>query len=94
MKKMGIWAISVTGLIFVLVGCFQNVAMDTKTPRMAKEELKTLLGNPEVIVVDVRIADQWKKSDWKIKGAVREDPKKDLRTWMSKYPKDKTMVFY
>jgi hypothetical protein len=94
MKKMGIWAISVTGLIFVLVGCFQNVAMDTKTPRMAKEELKTLLGNPEVIVVDVRIADQWKKSDWKIKGAVREDPKKDPRTWMSKYPKDKTMVFY
>jgi predicted sulfurtransferase len=94
MKKMGIWAISVAGLIFVLVGCFQNVAVETKTPRMAKEELKSLLGNPEVIVLDVRIADEWKKSVWKIKGAVREDPERDFKPWASKYAKDKTLVFY
>jgi hypothetical protein len=45
------------------------------------------------IVVDVRIADDWKKSDLKIKGAIREDPEKDYRVWASKYPKDKTLVF-
>jgi rhodanese-related sulfurtransferase len=29
----------------------------------------------------------------KIKGAVREDLEK-VDTWMNKYPKDKTLVFY
>ena len=94
MKKMGIWAISAMGLIFALVGCFQNVAMDTKAPKMAKEDLKLLLDNPELIVLDVRLAEEWKKSDRKIKGAVREDPEKDFKTWTSKYSRDKTLVFY
>ena len=61
---------------------------------MTKEELKSLLGNPDVIVVDVRIAAEWKRADLKIQGAVREDPEKDYKTWASKYPKDKTLVFY
>jgi hypothetical protein len=47
---------------------------------MTKEELKSLLGNPGIIVVDVRIADDWKRSDSKIKGAIREDPEQDSRT--------------
>ena len=94
MRRGRFWAVVAMGLIFVLAGCLQNVVMDTETPKMTKEELKPLLGNPEVIVLDVRIADQWKKSDWKIKGAVREDPEKDTKTWASKYPKDKTLVFY
>ena len=59
-----------------------------------KEELKPLLDNPEVIVLDVRLLDEWKRGDLKIKGAVREDPEKDYRTWASKYSKDKTLVFY
>ena len=61
---------------------------------MTKEELKSLLDNPEVAILDVRIADEWKKTNLKIKGAVREDPEKDYRSWASKYPKDKTLVFY
>jgi len=81
-------------IFLVLVGCSQLVVSETKVPRMTKEELKSLLGNPGVIVVDVRIADDWKKSDLKIKGAIREDPEKDYRAWASKYPKDKTLVFY
>jgi len=70
------------------------VALDTKTPRMTKEELRTLLDNPDVIILDVRIPDERKKSDQKIKSAVREDPEKDFKTWASKYPKEKTLVFY
>jgi rhodanese-related sulfurtransferase len=61
---------------------------------MTKEELKSLLGNPGVIVVDVRITEDWKRSDSKIKGAIREDPEEDFKTWVSKYPKNKTIVFY
>jgi hypothetical protein len=94
MVKSQFSTIIVFTLIFVLAGCSQLVAPDTKTPRMTKEELKSLLGNPGIIVVDVRIADDWKRSDSKIKGAIREDPEKDYRTWASKYPKDKTLVFY
>jgi rhodanese-related sulfurtransferase len=61
---------------------------------MTKEELKSLLGNPDFIIVDVRIEEHWKENKWKIQGAVREDPEKDINTWANKYPKDKTLVFY
>ena len=88
------WTIVVFLVAFVLTGCLQNVALDTKVPRMTKEELKSLLGNPDVVILDVRIASEWKRGDLKIMGAVREDPEKDYRTWASKYPKDKTLVFY
>jgi predicted sulfurtransferase len=88
------WTIIAFLVVFVLAGCLQNVALDTKTPRMTKEELKPLLDNPEVIILDVRLLDEWKRGDLKIKGAVREDPEKDYRTWASKYSKDKTLVFY
>jgi hypothetical protein len=88
------WAIVGLLFAFVLTGCLQNLAPDAKVPRMTKEELKSFLGNPDLIVVDVRIAAEWKRADLKIQGAVREDPEKDNKTWASKYPKDKTLVFY
>lgn len=62
-------------------------------PRMTREELVPLLGSPDVIVIDVRSNPDWLGSNVKIKGAVREDPAK-LATWIEKYPKDKTLVFY
>ena len=64
-----------------------------QTPRMTKEALKGRLGDPEVIVVDVRTEGSWADSATKIQGAVREDPA-GLRNWVLKYPKDKTLVFY
>ncbi len=86
--------ITVCVISFVLGGCLQNLARESNVPRMTKEELKSLLGNPEVVVLDVRIADEWKRTDLKIKGAVREDPEKDYRSWAANYPKDRTLVFY
>ena len=88
------WTIVVFLVAFVLTGCLQNLALETKVPRMTKEELKPLLGNPDVIILDVRIAGEWKRDALKVQGAVREDPEKDYKTWASKYPKDKTLVFY
>ena len=41
---------------------------------MTIEELQKRLGNPEVVIVDVRIAKDWKTSDSKIKGAIWQDP--------------------
>jgi hypothetical protein len=63
------------------------------TARMAQEELKGRLGDPAVVIVDVRTEGSWKASESKIKGAVREDPAR-VENWIKKYPKDKTLVFY
>jgi hypothetical protein len=65
---------------FLLAGCSQVVVSDTKVPRMTKEELKVLLGNPGIVVVDLRIADDWKRSNSKIKGAIHGNPEEDYRT--------------
>jgi hypothetical protein len=81
-------------VFLLLAGCSQVIVSDTEVPRMTKEELKSLLGNPGIVVVDLRIADDWKRSDSKIKGAIRENPEEDNRTWTSKYPKYRTLVFY
>lgn len=62
-------------------------------PRMTPEELRSLLGGPDVVVLDVRVGDEWAKSNEKIQGAVREDPEK-YNQWAVKYPKEKTLVFY
>ena len=86
-----------TGLVILLmflVGCgLSTVAQPTDVPRMSKEELKAILGKPDVVVIDVRLGREWTDSGLKIKGAVREDPQ-DFSTWIAKYPKEKTYVLY
>ncbi len=77
-------------LILIVLGTIYSCA---SVPKMKKETLKTMLGNPDVIVVDVRQSRYWKKSGQRIKGAVCEDPTK-VEEWIKKYPKDKTIVFY
>jgi hypothetical protein len=93
-KKGRFWPTLVFLFSFALSGCLQYLAPYHEVPRITKEELRSLLGNPDVIIVDVRLDDQWKESKWKIRGAVREDPEKDINAWADKYPKDKTLVFY
>ncbi len=82
----------------VLLGGLATMALamgkGPEIPRMTKEELLPMLGNPDVVILDVRIGDEWKKSPWKIKGAVREDPEKGVQPVVEKYPKDKTYVLY
>jgi len=84
-----------TDIIFILfaVGAFTASALSADAPRMTKEELKPLLGSPDLIVVDVRADKDWKDSDSIIKGAVREDPGK-IGSWAKNYSKEKTLVFY
>ena len=68
-------------------------AMGADVPRITKEELKAMIGNPDVIIVDVRTNAGWSESKLKIKGAVREDPTQ-VKLWIEKYPPDKIFVFY
>jgi len=78
----------------ILIGCAEKWSIQLRVPRMTKEELKSLLGNPDVIIIDVRVEEEWKEGKWKIQGAVREDSERDINTWVNKYPKDKSLVFY
>ena len=57
------------------------------------DQLKNQLTNPDVIVIDVRVEQEWNSGQWKIQGARRESPG-NVSQWMSKYPKDKTIVLY
>ena len=68
-------------------------AMSQEVPRISKEDLKEMLGKPDVVIVDVRTGSDWNDSSVKVKGAVREEPDK-VDSWIEKYPKDKTLVFY
>jgi hypothetical protein len=62
-------------------------------PRMSKEELKALLDNPDVVIIDARAPYDWGRSETRIKGALRLDPS-TLDSWEPAYPKDKTIVVY
>ena len=66
---------------------------ENQAPQMTKEQLKAKLGSKDLIVIDVRLDEQWRFSNRKIPGAVHENPTVPS-TWMDKYPKDKTIVFY
>ena len=79
-------------LLFVALAWVPSV-MAADIPRITKEELKAMIGNPNVIIVDVRTNAGWNESKLKIKGAIREDPTQ-VKSWIEKYPLDKTFVFY
>jgi rhodanese-related sulfurtransferase len=80
-------------LAVVLLMAFTSLSWAADAPRISKEELKGMLGKDNVVIIDVRAGIDLEKSDQKIAGAVIEDPGK-VETWMAKYPKDKTLVFY
>jgi hypothetical protein len=71
------------------------VPLDARSdvPTMTKEELKAHIDVKDFYVIDVQTASDWKKSEYKIKGALREDPG-TVRDWASKYQKDKVIVLY
>ncbi len=80
-------------LIFLVSWGNTAFAQSEGVPRMTKQALRAVMGNPDVIIIDVRQPGDWANSDLKIKGAVREDPEA-VQSWANKYPKDKTLVFY
>ena len=88
MVKRLIPAVLLTLILFV-----SGISRAADAPMMTTAQLSSLLGNPDLVILDVRTPYDWKKSDTKIKGAVREDPMK-FGAWIDKYPKEKTLVLY
>ena len=83
----------VTLLIFFVVGILATFARSADVPRIKKDELKAMLDNADLVILDVRVQSDWKGDALKIKGALREDPE-SVKSWAEKYPRDKTFVLY
>lgn len=64
-----------------------------EVPRMELDELKARLGDPTLVILDVRQIGDWNASSTKIKGAIREEST-SVSDWASNYSKDKTIVLY
>jgi rhodanese-related sulfurtransferase len=79
--------------VFMVLGIWVVTAVALEIPKISKEELKSMLGNPEVVVIDVRTLWDRKMSLKQIKGAVREDPG-NVKSWAKKYSKEKTIILY
>ena len=79
--------------IFIISGELTPFAQSGDVPRMTKQALSGIMGNPDIIIIDVRSGTDWTDGDSKIKGAVREDPEA-IQSWANKYAKDKSLVFY
>jgi hypothetical protein len=89
-----IWIIIFYLLMLGITGCALTPEQSSSDKfRISKEELKDRLNDPSLIILDVRISKDWKKSGKKIKGAIQQDPYKFAK-WSSQYPKTKTIVFY
>ncbi len=82
-----IFAIAALLLILPL----QSLAANVKT--MDKDDLKSLLDSPDLVIVDVRNASDWSSSEFKIKGAVRVEPG-EVSSWAGDHAKDKIYVLY
>ena len=87
---------AVVTVALVAVSANAPAAKDDETgdaPRIPRKELKAMLGNPDLVIIDSLVGDQWETVNQKLPGAVHEDPD-NVDAWADKYPKDKTIVTY
>lgn len=85
-------------MIIVLMIGISIACVSTKKPslrevhRITKDELRANLDNDRYVIIDVRTPKDYDNSDFKIQGAIRENPM-DVNFW-APYPKDRTIVLY
>jgi predicted sulfurtransferase len=91
MQKTKIWVMVM--VVSLLVAFSWACSYAAEAPRIDKETVKGWLGNPRVVIVDVRAGSDWQVSKTKIKGAVRQNPKA-VQTWAASLPKEKKIVLY
>jgi rhodanese-related sulfurtransferase len=86
MKKLSVF------LIFLVLTISSSV-LSNEVKLIDKDELKAMLGNPDLVILDVRAGKDWSSSEFKIKDAVRLTGD-NMEAVMQKYSKDRTLVFY
>ena len=80
-------------LTFALVLTVVGTAPAGNVPLMTTDELKAMLDDPELVILDVRRGKDWKSSEFKIQGATYVKPEA-YDEWANTYPKSKKFVLY
>ncbi len=95
--KNKIWILSLVWLALLLV-----LAASAPSPGLAAESpvnfvdpdtLKGMLGDPSLLLIDVRHQGEWGRSKIKLKGAMRFSPA-GVASWGPLLPKDRKIVLY
>ena len=60
---------------------------------ITKEELKSIMSDADVVILDVRQGRDWSSSEFKIQGAVRVDPNQ-ISEWQENHSKEKKLILY
>ena len=84
--------VSLIPILVMMMAC-ATLTLSEGVPRMTKDQLKAMLDNPNLVIIDVRAGADWLRSDMKIKGAIREDYN-DVKSWAHKYFKGRLIVLY
>jgi len=82
----------IMGLALLLAGGAELWAA-SDVPLITKEELRAVLDEPGLVILDVRRGNDWTSSEFKIKGAVYAPPE-DFDQWVTRYPPNTKIVLY
>lgn len=93
MRRVFRCSLIVLMILAVGIPAVVSTASAKKVPVITKEELKPILNDGDVVILDVRRGRDWDSSEFKIQGAVRVDPRK-IKNWAGNYSKDKQLVLY
>ena len=91
--KQRVCIILAAWLIAAFAGLLVSGVQAGDVPRITKEELNKKLCSPDVIILDVRVAGSWDKSNQTIKCSKRVDPN-NVAAWSGTLPKNKEIVLY
>ncbi|MBS3780632.1 MAG: hypothetical protein KGY41_09575 [Desulfovermiculus sp.] len=64
-----------------------------KAVRIEPAKLQSMLSDPELLIIDLRISEHWNESEKKILGAKRFDPQ-NVQSWAQDLDQDKKIVTY
>lgn len=82
----------VLSLFIVLMVLATTPLFAASVPKMDKNELKSLLGSENLVILDVRRGRDWTTSEFKIKDALRVDD--GVLSVAKNYPQNSTFVLY
>lgn len=93
MKLLGKNSFLIVIVLAIFFTLLTSIGIAAEVNKMTKEQLKDIMDNDTVSILDARKGRDWSSSEFKIKGAHRVDPKKfDISSAI--YPKDNTLVLY
>ncbi len=81
-------------ILVALTGYTAPPSSVEQVPRLTKEQVRDMLGKPDVVIIDIRFIKQYEQSDRKIPGAVFVQPE-NFDEFVKNHPqKDRTYILY